>query len=89
MTTDLIDRYMCTDTCPCLEYGANPSSKELYMNSKDLAKYNRTFDPTDKSKIFMKFTKNNEFAFKNFDDCFNHWFKKVDNDKNLNIREIF
>ena len=32
MSSNLLDKYMCTQTCPCRDYGSNPSTKELYEN---------------------------------------------------------
>ena len=45
---ELLDRYMCTDTCPCLDYSAENgvNSKKVYENQQDLLlEHDRIFAP--------------------------------------------
>jgi cytochrome oxidase Cu insertion factor (SCO1/SenC/PrrC family) len=73
----MLDKYMCTEICPCLDYGSNPSTKELYQKYDDrLSIHNRTFDPNNKTAIFMEFTKNDKKGFRNFDDCYDSWYER-------------
>ena len=78
ISTHLVERYMCSDVCPCRDYGSNPSTKELYMQQlkefEDSGNvHNRTFDEADGNKQLMKFTKNETNSFTNFADCFEFW----------------
>lgn len=43
---NVLNQRMCTSVCPCLDYGENPSTAEMYKNINPvyLAKHNRTFD---------------------------------------------
>lgn len=34
MSAQMLDKYMCTDKCPCLDYGEEGSSKATYSSSK-------------------------------------------------------
>jgi len=81
---------MCTDTCPCLDYGENPSTKEMFQKDvKKLARHNRTFDEKDESKVFMKFTKDKKEGFRSFDDCYDKWYEKSMQDANIDIDKVF
>ena len=78
---------MCTDTCPCRDYGSNPSSKELYTGQNiKIMEHNRTFNPNDRTKIFMKFTKDETFSFKNFQECWDHWLKLSRENVNIDMK---
>lgn len=35
LSGQMLDKYMCTATCPCLDYGSNPSTKEVYMKDAE------------------------------------------------------
>lgn len=81
---------MCTDICPCLEYGSNPSSSEVYQkNALQLARHNRTFDENDKTKKFMKFTDDDKRGFRNFDDCYDDWYERSMQDALIDINDVF
>ena len=51
--------------------------------------HNRTFDQTDNTKLFMNFTKNESLGFRNFDECYNHWFDLSEKYVGVEIDEIF
>jgi hypothetical protein len=75
LSSNMLDRHMCTSKCPCLDYGKNPSTAELFRSDKEkLEKHNRTFNPIDTSKLYMNFTKNESLGFRNFFECYNHWY---------------
>lgn len=75
LSSELPDKYMCSSTCPCLNYGKNPSTEEYYraLDPEVLAKHNRTFDANDKTKKYMNFTDDENVGFKNFDECYVNW----------------
>ena len=94
ISTHLVERYMCTEVCPCRDYGSNPSTKELFAQQlqqfeNEGKMHNRTFDENDNTKIFMNFTENEGDSFTSFADCFDFWEDFASRDPMVNLNEIF
>jgi len=80
VSQNLVNRYMCTEICPCLKYeSANGDTQQIYsMDSNLLSRNNRTFDINDKTKTLMIFTEDKSKGYKNFDSCYDKWKKYLD-----------
>lgn len=93
MSQTVLDTYMCTSTCPCLDYTANAQNSliKYQQNSKIIVEdHGRTFDDFDRTRLFMNFTTNKDIGFKSFDECYAHWTKKVNESKgSLSIEQVF
>ena len=75
MSETVLDTYMCTKTCPCLEYEDNfKNSKTLYMNLNETILNSRNRTNTNKEGMEpLYFTQNKEEAYKNFNECYEFW----------------
>lgn len=95
----VIDEYMCTDTCPCL----NDPAKSLTFNGKSEVDPNilywklseRTFNQygrTKKNKIgykIMNFTNDPKVGFINFEQCMDSWIKKSLTSSSVSLDKVF
>ena len=55
-SNELLDKNMCTDTCPCLEYTTpdGKNSKEVFMNEEALLRdHNRIFVPNSDEQLIQ------------------------------------
>ena len=73
----MLDKYMCTDKCPCKDYkeDGKESTADYRKNPAIMTKKSRSFDK-------MIFTKG---GFKSFDDCYEAWEKKAENDPSIDL----
>lgn len=87
----MLDKYMCTEKCPCLEYGDKVNSKAAYVEGdglKMLASHGRSVTEGD-GKIFMNFTDDPKVGFKNFDDCYASWVERAKTDTSIDVDKVF
>lgn len=80
-TEQLLDKYMCSDICPCSDYPtAKGSTRQIFLKEKELLEaHKRTFD-LEKSKeenspyVYMHFTSPDvKKSFKNSLECFDYY----------------
>lgn len=63
----VLDKYMCSKECPCLEYEMNyQNSKTVYEALNHTQLRNRTFNANDKSSKLMVYSKDEKTAFRSF-----------------------
>ena len=92
MSENVLNEYMCTETCPCFNYnsmGVGSKAKYEKVHELTLDKYNRTFNSKDKSKRFMNFTSDKDVGFSTFDECYEHHQERAKKDPSIKIEEVF
>lgn len=90
MSEQMLDKYMCTDTCPCLDYGDDPNSRALYVSAPAILKeHDRTFNKSDTTKLYMRFDKDANVAYESFDTCYAAWEEKAEKNSSIDLEEVF
>lgn len=97
MSEQLITDNMCTNTCPCLEYGTefdgiDLTTKEFYnlVKEETMNKYGRTNLQASLTGLEeMVWTRDLNKGFKSFEDCHKHWEDKAKTNRSINLNEVF
>ena len=92
MSESVLNQYMCTDVCPCLDYDSmGQGSKNLFITNPkiNLPSYNRTTSPTDAARKYLNFTSERQVGFYSFDECYNYYNNKSKYKEGLPPEQIF